>query len=417
MKCSMANRVAVPRDLASITTFDPAKEVDPASVGLTNDGVEEIWGKVEELYKTGLHPAISLCIRRHGEVVIDRALGHASGMGPDEPPGTEPVLATPDTPFCIFSASKAITAILIHHLDDQGLIHIDDRVSEYIPEFGVNGKETATIRHVLTHRAGIPSVAGHGNDPDLLLHPERIVQLLSAAKPDSPPGRRLAYHAVTGGFVLGEVVKRVTGKTIRDYMHDTVIEPLGFEWMNFGVEAERVPLVAKNYCTGPGPPWPLSAIIARALGVPLEEAVEISNDVPYLTQIVPAGNIVATANEVSRFYQILLNEGELDGKRVFDRRTVHRAAQESSFLEVDLMLGIPLRYGLGMMLGGKYFSLYGLDTAQAFGHLGFIEIITWADPARQIAGALLTSGKPSIGIHMKRVWDVMTAISRCCPAV
>ncbi|MEO8605826.1 MAG: serine hydrolase, partial [bacterium] len=121
-----------------------------------------------------------------------------------------------------------------------------------------------------------------------------------------------------------------------------------------------------------------------------------------------------TANELSRFYQLLLNEGTLDGVQIFEPRTIRRAVQETSYLEFDLTLVLPLRYAMGFMLGGTTFSLYGPDTASAFGHLGFTNIISWADPARQIAGALMTSGKPLIYPELYFLHDLMWTIDRVC---
>ena len=414
-------QVAVPRDLTPITSADAAGAVDLHALGMTRRDVGAIWSAVEGLYRTGLHPAISICVRRMGQVVLDRAIGHASGAGPGDLPGEPAVLATPATPFCIFSASKAITAILIHHLDDQGLLHIDDRVAEYVPEFACRGKETTTIRHVLTHRAGIPSLpsgnVGEERDLRLLLDWERVIDLLCQAEPTWKPGRRLAYHAITGGFVLGEIIRRVTGRTPREYLHDVVLGPLGFRYMNFGVDAHDRGLVARNYATGRQVPFPFSIVVQRALGVDFPEAVKISNDPRWLESVVPAGNIVGTANEVSRFYQLLLQGGELDGVRVFDQRTIRRATTESSYLEVDLTLGFPVHYGLGLMLGSEVASLFGPNTPQAFGHLGFIHVLTWADPQRQLSVGLLTSGKPFLGAHLGRVYKVLAAISRHCPPI
>jgi CubicO group peptidase (beta-lactamase class C family) len=123
---------------------------------------------------------------------------------------------------------------------------------------------------------------------------------------------------------------------------------------------------------------------------------EISNDPRFLRGIIPAANLVTTANEFSLFYQVLLDEGTFGGVRVFDPRTVRRAVSEQSYLEFDRTLGLPIRYGLGFMLGGRWVSLFGPGTERAFGHLGFTNIIAWADPDRQVAAALLTSGKPLV---------------------
>ncbi|MGM0578932.1 MAG: serine hydrolase domain-containing protein [Myxococcota bacterium] len=410
-------RVRVPADKARITTDATPEDVDLRALGVRPGGVEAIWSEVERFFDTGLHPAIALCIRRRGHVILDRAVGWARGADPDDPPGARRELATPDTPFCIFSASKAVTGMVVHHLDDRGLLHIDDRVVEYIPEFGRHGKAGTTIRHVLTHRAGIPSVPTAGDPIDMLTDWDAVLDALCAAEPTWRPGRRLAYHAITGGFVLGEIVRRVTGRTIREVLQEDVLDPLGFRWMNYGVAEEDMGRVARSAFTGRGAPFPLSWLVKRALGVSFREAAAIANDPRWLRPIIPAGNIVATANEASRFYQLLLDEGVLDGVRVFDSRTVHRAAIEDAYLEVDFTLAVPVRYGLGFMLGTDRVSPFGPGTARAFGHLGFSEVLTWADPRRQLSVGLLTSGKPFFGPHLRRLYGVLSAISTQCPPV
>src|SRR5262249_34801312 len=212
-------------------------------------------------FGVGLHPAIQLCVRGRGRALIARAIGHASGNGPNAPLEAPKVLATPATPFNIFSASKAVTAMLVHLLDQRNLIRLDDPVCEYIPEFGVHQKDWITIRHVLTHRAGIPNLPPGAADLDRLGDQEGIVRMLCDARPVSRPGRQLAYHAISGGFVLGEVVRRVTGKDIRTLLAREICRPLGFRWMNYGVQPRDLRRVALNYFTGPPALPPASTIL------------------------------------------------------------------------------------------------------------------------------------------------------------
>jgi CubicO group peptidase (beta-lactamase class C family) len=131
----------------------------------------------------------------------------------------------------------------------------------------------------------------------------------------------------------------------------------------------------------------------------------MSNDPRFLTAIVPSANIITTANDMSRFYQLLLEGGTLDGVQIFEPRTVRRATAEQSYLEADLTLGMPLRYSMGFMLGAKWLSLYGPGTSRVFGHLGLTNIVAWADPERQISAALLTNGK---GFIHGAMWDFAT---------
>jgi CubicO group peptidase (beta-lactamase class C family) len=407
----------VPDSLEAVTAINATAEIDPREVGVEQAAIPRIWSAAENLYRSGVHPALQLCVRRHGAVLIDRAIGHVSGNGPDDPPGAKKVPATPATPFNIFSASKAVTAMLIHLLDQRNLIRLDDPVCEYIPEFGTGSKQWITIRHVLTHRAGIPNVPPDAMELDLLHDEARIVRLLCEAQPVSRPGRQLAYHAITGGFVLAEVLRRVTGKPIRAFLEEEIRRPLGLHWLSYGVRRADTHKVALTYFTGPPAIPPLSTILQRALGVSLAAIPALVNDVRFLTGVVPSANVITTANAMSRFYQLLLNGGELDGVRIFEPRTIRRAVGEQSYLEMDFALGIPFRYGMGFMLGGEWFSPYGPDTRHAFGHLGFTNIVCWADPERQVAAALMTSGKPLIYPGIYYAFDLLRQIGLACPKV
>src|ERR1700721_3205295 len=144
--------ISMPKDLSAVTRYDPTQETAASEVGLTQDGVDAIWNKVTDLYRTGIHPAISFCLRRHGKVVLKRSIGHTRGNGPGDSPLAEKLVTTPDTPYCTYSASKAITAMLIHLLVERHKIRLADCVSDYIPAFGVHGKHRITIHDLLSHR-------------------------------------------------------------------------------------------------------------------------------------------------------------------------------------------------------------------------------------------------------------------------
>ena len=410
-------RIRVPRDLDAVTSLNPEGECDPRDVGMTADGVERIWRSVRRLYRSGMHPAIALCVRREGQVVIDRAIGHARGNGPGDAEDEPKVAATPATPFGIFSASKALTAMVVHLLDQRDLLHVGDRVCEYIPEYGTHGKDAITIAHVLSHRAGVPNLPAELLDLRYIEDRDYILDALCDARPSSRPGRLLAYHAISGGFILAEIVQRVTGKGLREVLADEVLDPLGFRWCNFGVAEADVDQVARSYVTGPPVLPPISTLLRRALGVPIGEIVEVSNDPRFLTAVVPAANVITTADELSRIFELMRAGGELDGVRIFEPSTIRRAITEHSYLELDLSLGFPLRYSLGFMLGARWLSLYGPDTEMAFGHLGFTNMLGWADPERAISGALLTSGKPILYAELTDLYAVMRVIGAQAPKV
>ena len=413
MKLFPCKTIRIPDDLTSVTSYKLADEVNPSEAGMSQEEVQALWAGVEDLYRSGIHPAISFCLRRQGKVVLKRAIGHARGNGPDDTPNTEKILATPDTPICLFSVSKAATAMLIHLLDERGQIHLMDPVSYYIPEFVASGKENITIHHILSHRGGIPNPPRE-LDPEIIFNHDEIVKLLCKAKPVSPGGRRTAYHAITGGFILGEIVHRVTGKDIRELLHETVQKPLGFRYFNFGVPEEETNRVAVNYYTGVPLIFPFTTIIKRALGASWKDVVRISNDSRFMKVIIPCANLFSTADEVSRFFQLLLNKGELDGMRIFNPLTIYHAIMEVGKPEVDRTVMIPMRYGAGMILGNKPIGMYGPFTQHAFGHLGFSNIFCWADPERDIVVSLLTTGKAMLGPHIIPLARLLLRISWHC---
>ena len=405
----------MPDDLESVTTR--AEEDDPGSAGLEPETVEDIWGAAVDLYRSGVHPGLQLCVRREGRVVLDRAIGHARGNGPDDSPETPKVPMTTETPSCIFSASKAVTAMVIHLLDEQGKLHIGDRVSEYIPEYAQNGKQGTTIAHVLAHRSGIATMPKDALELDPGEDWDRIVQLICEAKPSVRPGRLLAYHAVSGGFILGEVVRRVTGKTVREVLAEEILDPLGFRWGNYGVAPEDVDRVSLSYVTGSPLLPPLSTLANRVLGMPLSDVVEVSNEPRFLKAVIPSANVVTNANELGRFFEVFRQGGELDGTRVMEERTIRRALTEQSHLEIDFSLVFPTRFSYGLMLGAKYISLYGRDTDLAFGHLGLINIMGYADPERAISVGLITTGKALVYPELPRFYGVMQKIASEVPKV
>jgi CubicO group peptidase (beta-lactamase class C family) len=408
-------RIHVPSNLQSITTC--AEEADPKEVGLTEQKIERIWGSALELYKTGVHPALQLCLRRHGKVVLNRALGHARGNGPDDPPDAEKVLVSTDTPFCVFSTSKGITAMVIHLLQERGALDISDHVTDYIPEYAAHGKGDTTIAHVLAHRAGVPGLPRAALDLEKIEDREFLTRTICEAKPFVKPGTLLAYHAVSGGFILAEIVYRITGKTIREVLADQILDPLGFRWGNYGVRPEDVEKVGLNYVTGPPLLPPLSMLVKRVLSQPLDRVVEVSNDARFQSAMVPSATVMTTGDELSRFFEIFRAGGELDGVRIVTRETIRRALVEQSRLEIDLSLGFPTRFSYGLMLGAKVLSLYGRDTDLAFGHLGLINIMGWADPERGISGGLITSGKAIVYPELPRFYALMQRITSEMPKV
>lgn len=398
-----------------VTSINHAAESEAASGGLQTEDIDAIWRAVVNLYRTGLHPSIAICLRRRGAVLIDRAIGHVSGNAPDDSPATPKVPVSHATLFNHFSGSKAVTAMLVHLLDERRLVHLDDSVADYIPEFGKHGKESITLRHVLTHRAGLPGIPNQQLDLDMLDKPDVIMQLLCDAKPAWQAGRKLGYHAITGGYISAEIIRRVTGRRVDKFLQEEILTPLGFAHHNYGVRPDEISQVAVHAFTGPKTPKLLNKLFEKALGVQVEEAVRISNDPRFLLSPVPSGNIVSTANEAGRFYELLRNGGTLDGVQIFERKTIQHAVAEQTYMEQDLTLMLPMRYSMGFMLGSQVVSPYGYESAHAFGHLGLSNVLAWADPEREISVSIMTAGKPVITLWSLYWLEIVRQIASRCP--
>ncbi len=404
----------VPRDLGSVTSIATAEEQDPEAAGMTREGVAAIWRAVENMYATGMHPGISLVVRRHGRVVIKRAIGHARGNGPDDL-GDDPVPMTPDTPVCVYSASKAMAAMAVHLLSERKQLSLLDPVSHYVPAFGQNGKREITIYQLLCHKAGIPTIPTDGHDvAELLLDRQRILDLIYRTAPEKP-GQHHAYHALTAGFVIADLVEKVSGQRFRSYFREHISGPMQLATFDFGARGRTLQRLARNYSCGFRLDAPVDYYLKRAIGTTLEHAVALSNDPRFYRAVVPAGNGVATADECSRFFQCLLDGGKLDGRRVFQPLTVRRAVAEVGRPEIDRSLLLPLRYSAGMMLGASPFGMFGPDTSKAYGHLGFANNLIWADPERGTAVAMLATGKVLLGLHAPYLLLLLARLSRHCP--
>ncbi|MEC7376739.1 MAG: serine hydrolase domain-containing protein, partial [Pseudomonadota bacterium] len=369
------------------------------AVGISEQTVETLWRSVQGLYRTGVHPGIQISIRHRGEQVLHRAIGHARGNGPEDPPNAARVPMTTDTPICYFSASKAVTALLMHMLAEQGLVNLMDPVSYYCPEFASNGKRTITVHQILSHRGGIPAIPRE-TPIDVLWNRDEIWRLLCAARPVEVDGAKVAYHAITGGFVLQRVLESVTGDSIENYLDRHLRQPMGMKWFTYGIDKEHLGELAANYATGPRPRFPVSWVVNRALGGDIRTVEAVTNDARFQEAVIPAGNLCGTAEEMGRFFQMMLNGGVWNGRRICSELTVRRAIQQFGSLQIDRTMMIPMRFSAGMMLGGNPVGLWGPQSRFAFGHVGLINKQCWADAARDISVSLLNTGFPIVGHHL-----------------
>lgn len=407
---SGTGRIRVPSDLDAVTSVGVEKHGDVE--------VERIWDAARHWYAAGMHPAIQVCVRHRGEVVLNRAIGHGWGNGPDDPADAERVPVTTDTPFCVYSTAKGITTTVVHMLVERGAFSLDDRVCDYLPTYTSHGKDRTTIRHVMTHSAGVPFATGPKPDLRRMNDSEYAREMLGNLKPIYRPGLVHIYHAVTWGPLMREIISAATGRDIREILATEILDPLGFRWTNFGVSEDDVPLVAPSHVTGKPLPPPIARAFKLAIGGTTQRLIPFTNTPQFLTSVVPSSSTVSNAVELSRFAEIWRRGGELDGVRVMSPETLREATVERRRLRPDVATGlVPLRWGTGFMLGSKRFGPFGLDAPAAFGHTGLVNIAMWADPERDLAAAVVSSGKPGGHPEAKRYPAVLDAIAAAVPKV
>lgn len=408
------HRIRVPGDIAAVTDIDRLREADPESVGIPRARADAIWSAVEDLYRTGYYPALMFCLRRRGRIVFNRAIGHRCGNAPLDPEDGPREAALASTPSCVFSASKAATAMVVHRLEEEGRIRLMDPVSRYVPEFARAGKGRITIQQVLAHRAGIPGVEGVA-DPRVVLEHEACLQLICAAEPRHLLGRRQAYHAITGGVVLAEIVRRVSGMDIREAWRVWFKRPMGFKVFDYGATPAVRRRIAEQQLTGVQDCRFVDRLAGGVLGASLGEIITLVREDGFYEAIIPAGNMVTTAEELSAFYQMLLDGGMWRGRRILAPETVFRATLEAGPHRIDRTLGIPLRFSSGFMLGGLPLGLFGSRSHHAFGHIGLSNNLSWADPERGISVALLVSGIPVLAGNLGALSRLVFTLADACP--
>lgn len=391
----------LPADLAEVTRIGAESRPPP----------RRLVQALEALYRSRAYPGIALTVRKHGRVVMDRSLGHAEGNGPGDPADAPKRVLTPETPICLFSASKAVTAALTHWAAEQRLLDLDQRVAYYLPAFAQHGKERVTISQLLAHRGGIPWLDFPESDKrvEALLDWERCIGLLCAAKPVTLG--KTAYHALSGGFILGELIQRVTGEPLPAVLDRVLRKPLGMRLFTYGLAPELRPTVARNYVAGMPVPYPLTQQVKKVLMVPVDQVIEASNTPAFMDAVIPAGNVYATSEELCRFFQMLLDGGTWQGRQVLKPATVARLIRPRTRLGLDRSLLIPMRYSEGLMLGSQTVGLFGARNPRAFGHIGFMNIYGYADPQRALSVGLLVTGKTVLGPHLVPLFKLFATLN------
>lgn len=310
--------------------------------------------------------------------------------------GTEPWQH--GTAQIVRSATKGVAAAVILLLAQRGLLDLDAPVAAHWPAYKARGKEHTRVRHLLAHRAGVPALdrpltPAEAADPDI------AAAAVAAQTPAWQPGTDHGYHAQTYSWLTGELVRRVTGRTIGAWIAEEIARPLDLDlWVGLPPEqAGRVGRVAQ--VEAPPAPGGLRTRPKRAVVEAYADPDSLTrrafaaitpmpdeNDPAYRAAVLPASNGIATADGLARFYAALT--GEVDGVRLFSPETTAKARAEHS-AGPDRVLVVNTRFGLGYMLHGPASPLL---SPGSFGHPGRGGALGFADPESGIAFGYVTNG-------------------------
>jgi CubicO group peptidase (beta-lactamase class C family) len=307
--------------------------------GFCDERFEPLRAMLAANQDAGIDNGAAIAATLGGEPVVDLWAGHRDRKG------TEPW--EKDTLVCVFSCSKVMVIITTLMVWDRGLIDLHTPIAEYWPEFGQHGKEAITPWQVLVHRAGLPGF-GQTVGFDELHDWDRLIGILEAEEPWYEPGTTSCYHNLTFGFILGELVHRVTGRRFETFFREEVAEPLGADF-HFGVTsaADQARVAQLQYAALP----PAASEMAQRLRDEMEPGDWV---VPArMAAVIPAGNGIGNARSLARIGALLAMGGSLDGRRYLSRETIVEATREHSF-EDDVAFG-PLRMGLGFGLDSPAF--------------------------------------------------------------
>ncbi len=331
-----------------------------------NDRVRAVLEQlVEETPEIGLQAAAYL----DGELVIDAWAGMA------DPAAGKPVDG--DTLFMLSSTTKGVTSTCMHLCVEKHGLSYDMPIVEVWPEFGAHGKERATLRHALTHQTGVPQTPV-GYTPDWLSDWDRMCRGIADLAPMFPIGERTAYHSLNFGHINGEILRRVDGRPIAQFLQEEICKPLGIDGAYLGVPDRELHRVAVLTDAPPAPP----EYDARMVGEPAGSRVAAAFNKREVVQAsIPGSGGSFSARGLARHYAMLANWGELDGVRVLPEARI-RAGIELQSYEWDEIYRIRARRALGYR--------HAIDTGplaspEAFGHVGGGGSFGYADPARRFA--------------------------------
>jgi CubicO group peptidase (beta-lactamase class C family) len=352
--------------------------------GVCQPGFEAVRDAFTREFESGNELGASVCITHEGQTVVDLWGGYKDESR------TEPWQR--DTLVNVYSTTKGITAIAAHRLVDEGLLDLDAPVAQYWPEFAAAGKERLPVRYLLSHQAGLAAIK-KPLAPETLYDWTAMCTALAEQEPWWEPGTAHGYHAITFGWLVGELVRRIRGKKIGDVVRDEIAGPLGVEFeIGFGPELDdRVAPLVQGPIHPPADGGPSMDLVAEILGNPESlmakafanpPVIGAQNERAWRAAEIPAANGHTNAHSLARIYAALANGGSIDGVRLLSNHAIERARAEVVNGE-DQVLPLETRLALGFFL-----PVPGESTGpnnRSFGHGGAGGSYSMADPENRLS--------------------------------
>lgn len=314
--------------------------------GYVEPGLEPVRDLFGANFDEGLELGASCAVTLDGSFVVDIWAGDADRAG---------TAWQRDTLVNVFSVTKTMAAIPVLMLADRGVLDLDAPVASYWPEFAQNGKESITVAQVMSHSSGLPAFDPPIPDVEFLYDWDACCERLASQEPWWEPGTASGYHAITQGYLLGEIVRRVTGRTIGRFFREEIAEPLdadfhlSLEALQDGRVAELIP--PKGSIADNAPDQPPDSIAARTYASSPLTGSEPGTRAWRGAEI-PAIAGTGNARSVARVHAMMACGGELDGVRIMSEAGVARACEEQ-VRGTDLVSGVPLVFGLGFALNSE----------------------------------------------------------------
>ena len=349
----------------------------PRATAVLNEGIQR-----------GLHLGAQAYVWHAGETVADFGMGEARA-GRD---------MTSDSLITWFSMTKPTVAVAVAQQWERGALELDDPVAQHVPEFAANGKEQITLRHLLTHTAGIRGGDQVTSTGGLDIYWDEVVAGICGVEREEgwEPGQRAGYHLSCGMTMLAEVIRRVDGRPFEQYVREEIFLPLGMDDCWVGMPPDRHAAYGERI-----------GAMHNTQGV-APVALEQLDAADTLARCIPGGGGRGPMRQLARLYRALLGRGELEGVRILSPQTVEAISARHRVGLFDETFHCECDWGLGFAIDN--FAMGRHASPRAFGHGGALSAYTFTDPEYDLVVAVQTNGMCASDDHYRRLDDVMTAL-------